>query len=836
MNYTIKKTIVLSILLIYCLTCKAQLDSYLIDGEGWAKGNYIEFGINERGVYGASTDNIPATFHTNRVPGLFGFIANPAADGWVDYDGDYFTPGDPEEGFSVEINGTNYNNNNVDDLFGVSGAVTGASILTSDCFDDVAQVVWEGNVDGLSIKRYYSVTEEGLFIQMITTIKNTTSETKKDVYFMHNVDPDNNESLNGNHETDMNLISQASSIEDDVCLVTASQNGVTGSSVDPTGSDVSFFSKSPLARVTYGGFSNRNASNVWNGAGFAGDEGSTSDDIDKAISIAFKLGDLSGGQEMSFVYYYILEEIDEDFIPIIVNITPRNPSTCNGTNGAIVISGVIPNENYLITYQDDGVIIPEENYIANSDGIIEIGNLNSGIYTNVNIEWGSCSTSLATIYELTDPNVPEFSLTNTDITKCFVNDGTIILSNLLSDAEYEVSYELNGNLVEETYVSNSSGVVTISDLGVGVYSDFTAEIYNCYVSLSDVINLIEPAKPTANGISNQFYCDEDYDYITTINLLELNDVVLGTQDPNDFEISYHFTEDDVINNVAVPYTFETPGVPTFVLYCRIKSIETGCYAYTLFNAIIGTPVDFELNDDFICLNSDDTLDSNYAPPIIDTFLSPSIHSFEWFHNGIALPSETSSSIVGDDFGEYSVKVTQNSSGCHITKTTTIHPSGVPNNFEVNIISSTFSDTDTVEIIATGYGDYEYKMDNGDFQSSPIFSNLTSGYHVFYINDINGCGVVFKEVFVIDYPKFFTPNGDGVNDYWQIIGVDKLKDPKIFIFDRYGKLLTTLNSSEIGWNGECNGNVLPSSDYWFKVVFKDLNNNTREFNSHFSLKR
>lgn len=836
MNYTIKKSIVLSLLLISCLTCKAQLEAHLIDGEGWAKGKYIEFGINERGVYGSNTDNIPSTFHENRVPGLFGFLANPAADGWVDYDGDYFTPGDPEEGFSVEIGGVNYSNNNVDELFQVSGGITGSSILESDCFDDVAQIIWEGNINGLSIRRSYSVTEEGLFIQMITTIKNTTSETKSDVYFMHNVDPDNNQSISGSYETNMNLISQASSVVDDVCLVTASQNGDAGSTDDPTGSNVSFFSNNPLARVSYGGFSNRSASDVWNAYGFTGSEGSTADSVDIAISIAFNLGDFSGGQEMSFVYYYILEEIDEDFIPLIVNITPRNPSTCNEDSGSILISGLVSNEDYMITYEDDGVTIPEESYTANADGIIEITNLNSGSYSNINLAYETCTSNISNTYVLTDPVVPEFSLTKTELTKCFVGDGTISLSNLLSDSEYNISYMLDGNLVNGTYTTNSSGEITISNLGEGVYSDFTAEIYNCYVFNGDVINLIEPENPIANTINTQFYCDEDYDYITIINLLELNDTVLGGQDPDDFEITYHLSESDMDNDITIPYTFETSGMPTFILYCKIKNIETGCYAYTLFNTIIGTPAHFDLNEAFICLNSDDTVNYNYDLPVIDTLLSPSLYSFEWFHDGVILPAATSSSLVANNFGEYSVTVTQNSSGCHITKSTIIHPSGVPNNFEVNIVSLPFLETNTVEIVATGYGDYQYKMENGDFQSSPIFSNVTPGYHVFYVNDINGCGVVYEGVFVIDYPKFFTPNGDGINDYWQIIGVEGLKNAKTFVFDRYGKLITTLNSSDIGWNGEYNGNVLPSSDYWFKVVYIDSDNIEREFTAHFSLKR
>lgn len=834
LNINISK--ILFIILFYSLSSNAQLNSFLIDGEGWAKGNYIEFGINEKGVYGASTDNLPSTFHSNRTPGLFGFLANPAADDWVDYDGDYFTPGIPEEGFSLQINGVNYSNNNVSDLFQIPGEVKDSSILTSDCFDNVAQIIWEGSVSGLAIKRYYSVTEDGLFIQMITTIKNTSFETKKDVYFMHNVDPDNNQSINGQFETDQNLISQASSVEDDICLVTASQNGNSEILIDPTGSNVSFFSKSPLARVSFGGFANRNPSDVWNSIGLIGVEGSTSGNSDEAISIAFNLGDLTENQEVNFVYYYILEEIDENFIPIIVNVTPTNPSTCNGTDGSIVISGLISDENYIISYEDDGEIVPDQNYIADSNGIIEIINLNSGIYTKINIEWDACSASLTTMYQLTDPIVPDFSISKTDITKCFKEDGTISFSALLSDTNYNISYELNGNLVNENYLSDDVGSVTISDLREGTYSNFTAETSNCYVAVDDIVNLFEPEKPIANEIIDQFYCDEDYDYITTINLSDLNSIVLGGQEPNDFQITYHVTEEDVFDNVAISNTYETPGLSSFVLYSKIKNIHTDCYAYVLFNVQIGTPAEFDLKEDFICINSDDNVDSNYETPIIETFLSPLLYSFEWYHDEILLPFENSANLIVNDFGEYSVKVTQLSSGCHVTKSTIIYPSGIPNYFDVTITSLPFSTTHTVEILTRGYGNYEYKMDDGNYQSSPLFSNILPGHHIFYINDLNGCGLVLEEIDIIDYPKFFTPNGDGINDYWQIIGIQELKYPKIYIFDRYGKLIKNLSSSDIGWNGNYNGNLLPSSDYWFKVVFKDSNNIERVFSAHFSLKR
>lgn len=40
--------------------------------------------------------------------------------------------------------------------------------------------------------------------------------------------------------------------------------------------------------------------------------------------------------------------------------------------------------------------------------------------------------------------------------------------------------------------------------------------------------------------------------------------------------------------------------------------------------------------------------------------------------------------------------------------------------------------------------------------------------------------------------------------------------KVYIFDRYGKLITLFNGNNTGWDGKYNGNELPCTDYWFMV--------------------
>lgn len=71
----------------------------------------------------------------------------------------------------------------------------------------------------------------------------------------------------------------------------------------------------------------------------------------------------------------------------------------------------------------------------------------------------------------------------------------------------------------------------------------------------------------------------------------------------------------------------------------------------------------------------------------------------------------------------------------------------------------------------------------------------------------------------EYPSFFTPNNDGVNDVWKVKTQRPIKN--IYIFDRFGVLLANI-SPQIGWNGLSNGKKVSSNTYWYQIIFSDDN--------------
>ena len=283
----------------------------------------------------------------------------------------------------------------------------------------------------------------------------------------------------------------------------------------------------------------------------------------------------------------------------------------------------------------------------------------------------------------------------------------------------------------------------------------------------------------------------------------------------------------------------TTNTQGYVIY-RVRSSLGECQGgYTDYRVNVNPAPLPVLTDGNICITADGEVYQTYT---LNTGLNDADYDFEWFDtNGNIIPGATSSTLVVDEAGTYSVIATNWLTGCSsdplLASATATVTETMPATSMTIIQSEYFSDNATITVNVTGgSGTLMYSLDEGPLQSSNVFTGVSAGEHLVTVIDTEGCTFMTQIVTIIDYPNYFTPNGDGINDTWNISGLNQA-DAKLYIFDRYGKLIKQLSATDDseGWDGTYNQELLPSTDYWFSLDYTE-NGVAKQFKAHFTMKR
>jgi gliding motility-associated-like protein len=192
-------------------------------------------------------------------------------------------------------------------------------------------------------------------------------------------------------------------------------------------------------------------------------------------------------------------------------------------------------------------------------------------------------------------------------------------------------------------------------------------------------------------------------------------------------------------------------------------------------------------------------------------------------------------------GETTQQITVSTSGIFTVDVTSPAPENCTSRKKITVVENKIPEIERVVVNETKVIIYlkqeevyfEYSVDGINYQSSNVFFNVPSGMQTAYVREINLCSNDYQTFIVLIAPKFFTPNGDTHNDFWEIKGLINYPQAKVSIFDRYGKLISVLNATKLTWDGKFNNNLLPADDYWY--VMK-IDENTPEKRGHFSMKR
>ena len=233
----------------------------------------------------------------------------------------------------------------------------------------------------------------------------------------------------------------------------------------------------------------------------------------------------------------------------------------------------------------------------------------------------------------------------------------------------------------------------------------------------------------------------------------------------------------------------------------------------------------------------DALGASFLNYTLDSGINNTDYTFQWYLNGV-LQTGSNNTFVATAAGNYSVIATNALTGCVSSSVFATVTSSLPATSVSAMSTLAFDQNATITVTALNPNpNYQYALDYGALQFSNVFSNVNPGSHIVTVTDTNGCTNLSTNVFIIGYPTYFTPNNDGFNDYWNVIGLENQPTATIFIYDRYGKLLKQISSKSLGWDGTYLGALLPTSDYWFTVEYiEPLTTDLKVFKSHFSLKR
>ena len=329
----------------------------------------------------------------------------------------------------------------------------------------------------------------------------------------------------------------------------------------------------------------------------------------------------------------------------------------------------------------------------------------------------------------------------------------------------------------------------------------------------------------------------------TIDLREGSaDLISPNGNSSNYEVFYYESTQDIEDSqpIVSPQTYPFEDGKT--IYAQVQDKVSGCFSETV--AFQLTTFDFpeyQLPENLIfCVDTD----SNILNPVTIGEDLGTGYLYEWYDGNELI--NTSAVITLTDFpsSEIKVRISHPESGCElefITNPVTVSRAEI---LTVSISGSDFGDGYTVEatpenIIGEEFAEFEYRLDNGNWQESNIFSDVPPGSHVITSREINGCGETTSEsFFLVGYPRFFSPNSDGYNDTWNLITDNYITIKKLYVFDRYGKLISKLNPDQgKGWDGTYNGQPLPADDYWFRVEFVDeKTGDHREYMSNFTLMR
>ena len=312
--------------------------------------------------------------------------------------------------------------------------------------------------------------------------------------------------------------------------------------------------------------------------------------------------------------------------------------------------------------------------------------------------------------------------------------------------------------------------------------------------------------PTGNELTRQ----ECIDYESGLAQFQLDEFQADINSEPDVTISFYANLEDLeAGENMLPLSYSISASET--IFAKLENGTEDCFGITPLHLVVPEfSVEYEDNIAF-CLGTEAVLQ------VPDDF-----ESYQW--NGLQgedqnQPQDAHQVIITQP-GNYSVRVLDES-GCYYTLPFEATLGGAPEITDVQINGN------SITVIVSPSGNYQYSLDGVFWQSSATFQNIPVSDYTIYVQDFVGCQSEPYDFIYFLIPNFISPNGDGKNDEWIVRGIQQYPDAEFQIFDRYGKLfaIRKANSDGMIWDGKYMGNPVPSGTYWYILKLDESNQQT-----------
>tara|TARA_R110002051_G_scaffold8755_1_gene35926 strand:- start:14902 stop:23481 length:8580 start_codon:yes stop_codon:yes gene_type:complete len=459
--------------------------------------------------------------------------------------------------------------------------------------------------------------------------------------------------------------------------------------------------------------------------------------------------------------------------------------------------------------------------------------LSEGTAYYIAVTSGTTCMDIAGPFEIIRPDPIIFDAIPTNVTCNGEEDGTITVS-VYAGGEGLIQFAIAPNFNEFFSDSDNPGTYTFEELAAGTYEILIKDDNGCFEK--DFITIEEPDEIQVVNISTTpELC------IGANNGTVVFDIVGGTPfedsliSPNpyfEYKIEMIDPIDETGTAIFAPYTGDIienlQGGASYVIYIQDVNM---CATTELFTIEIGVDLTAVPQVEYGC---DGIFPTSTTTIVFDNsnLLSELMFALDPIDPTNAITANATEEYIWGDLpaGEHTVFI--------------YHENGCTNSVQFSIdgyepLSLAVDKTGPNEVVASaagGFGEYEYFFNGDSYGEETTFTTNQSGMVNVKVVDARGCvlelNVPFEFTGMLEFPNFFTPDGDNLNDIWSPNNRDLFDGVEVKIYDRYGRVVANLDEVS-GWDGTYEGKEVPTGDYWYVV---NANSNAIRYVGHFTLYR